>query len=237
MTAHAVRRALRAEADPARAAGVARFFKCGPGEYGEGDVFVGVTVPAVRRIVRRFAELPLEQVDALLTSRIHEERLAALLILVTQFNRTANVGRRRAIFRLYMDRRRHINNWDLVDSSAEHIIGGWLAGKPRLLLDRLARSTHLWSRRMAMVATFHSIKRGDHRDAVRIARILVGDRHDLIHKAAGWMLRETGQRASRQALDDFLARHAATMPRTMLRYAIERLPEADRRRWMRVRPA
>ncbi len=234
MTALALRRALRAEADPGRAAGVARFFKCGPGEYGEGDRFIGVTVPAVRRIVRQFAGLPLDEVDALLTSPIHEERLAALLILVAQFNGSADVRRRRAIFRLYMRRRQHIDNWDLVDSSAEHVVGGWLADKPRHLLDRLARSPHLWSRRIAMVATFHYIKRGEHRDALRIAEILVDDRHDLIQKAVGWMLRETGKRASSEALSGFLARHAATMPRTMLRYAIERLPEAERRKWMRV---
>ena len=226
-----MRRSLRAHAHPSRVPGVTRFFKCGPGEYGEGDVFIGVTVPAQRTIARRFRNLPLAQVEILLTSPVHEERLTALLILVDQFTRGDDRTRGR-IFRLYMRRLRFVNNWDLVDSSAAQIVGGWLADRPRDLLDRLARSQHLWSRRVAMIATFHFIQRGDHRDAIRIATILVNDGHDLIHKATGWMLREVDKRASPAALKAFLNRHAATMPRTMLRYAIERLPEVERRRWM-----
>lgn len=223
-----------------------RFFKCGPGEYGEGDVFIAVTVPAQRAIARQFRDLPLAEVDRLLTSRIHEERLTALIILVDQFTRGDERCRRR-IFALYMKRLRFINNWDLVDTSAAQIVGGSLADKPRPstvlraapsavegrgLLDRLARSTHLWSRRVAMIATFHYIQRGEHRDAIRIATILVNDTHDLIHKAVGWMLREVGKRASEAALTTFLERHAASMPRTMLRYAIEKRPATDRMRWM-----
>lgn len=226
-----VRRALRAHADPARVAGVTRFFKCGPGEYGDGDRFIGVTVPAQRAVARRFRDLPLEDSEALLTSPIHEERLTALCILVDQFTR-GDARTRGRIFRLYMRRLRFINNWDLVDTSAAPIVGAWLEDKPRTLLDRLARSPHLWSRRVAMLATFHYIHRGDHRDAIRIATILVNDRHDLIHKAVGWMLREVDKRASPAALTRFLERHAATMPRTMLRYAIERLPAAKRKLWM-----
>jgi 3-methyladenine DNA glycosylase AlkD len=226
-----VRQALRAHARPDRVAGAMRFFKCGPGEYGEGDVFIAVSVPDQRAIARRFADLPLEDVDTLLTSRIHEERLTALFILVRQFTH-GDERTRRQIFTLYMRRLPFINNWDLVDSSAAQIVGGWLHDKPRGLLDRLARSKHLWSRRVAMIATFHSIQRGDHRDATRIATVLVNDPHDLIHKAAGWMLREMGKRASEGALTEFLERHAATMPRTMLRYAIERRPPAERLRWM-----
>jgi 3-methyladenine DNA glycosylase AlkD len=227
-------------------AGAMRFFKCGPGEYGEGDVFMAVTVPAQRAIARRFRDLPLAEVDRLLTSRIHEERLTALIILVHQFTRGDDRCRRQ-IFALYMKRLRFINNWDLVDTSAAQIVGGWLADRPRPstvlraapsevegrgLLDRLAGSKHLWSRRVAMIATLHDIQRGEHRDAIRIATILVNDRHDLIHKAVGWMLREVGKRASEAALTTFLERHAATMPRTMLRYAIERRPAAERARWM-----
>jgi len=227
----AVRRALKAQARPDRVAGAMRFFKCGPGEYGEGDVFIAVTVPAQRAIARQFADLPLVEVDRLLTSRIHEERLTALLILVHQFTR-GDERRRKQIFALYMKRLRFINNWDLVDTSAAQIVGGWLADRPRGRLDRLARSTHLWSRRVAMIATFNYIQRGDHRDAVRIATILLDDPHDLIHKAAGWMLREVGKRASESALTTFLERHAAMMPRTMLRYAIERRPAAERAHWM-----
>jgi 3-methyladenine DNA glycosylase AlkD len=256
--AAAVRRALTSQAIPDRVAGAMRFFKCGPGEYGEGDVFIAVPVPAQRAIARQFADLPLGEIDTLLRSRIHEERLTALLILVRQFTRGDERVRKR-IFTLYMKRLRFINNWDLVDTSAAQIVGGWLADKRRPSttlragpstglragaseverrghLDRLARSPHLWSRRVAMIATFHYIQRGDHRDAVRIATILVNDPHDLIHKAVGWMLREVGKRASETALTTFLERHAATMPRTMLRYAIERMPVRDRARWMRRRP-
>ena len=229
--AGAVRRALRAQARPDRVAGALRFFKCGPGEYGEGDRFISVTVPAQRGIARTFRNLPLAETDTLLVSAIHEERLTALFILVDQFAR-GDQRLRKQIFSLYMKRLRCINNWDLVDSSAPQIVGGWLADKPRSLLDRLARSPHLWSRRVAMLATFHYIQKGDHRDAIRIATILVNDDHDLIHKAVGWMLREVGKRASARALTTFLETHAATMPRTMLRYAIERLPPAERRRWM-----
>ena len=231
MTATAVRAALRAQSHPTRIAGALRFFKCGPGEYGEGDAFIGVTVPAQRVIARRFRDLPLTESERLLTSPIHEERLTALFILVDQFTRGDERTRGR-IFRLYLRRLRFINNWDLVDSSAAPIVGGWLEDKPRGLLDRLARSKHLWSRRVAIIATFHFIHRGDHRDAIRVATILVNDTHDLIHKAVGWMLREVDKRASHAALTTFLRRHAATMPRTMLRYAIERLPATERRIWM-----
>ena len=236
-----MRRALREQARPQHVAGALRFFKCGPGEYGEGDRFLGVTVPAQRRIARRFRDLPLNETDALLQSPFHEERLTALFILVGQFVRTDDDRIRGRIFRLYMKRLRFINNWDLVDSSAAQIVGGWLADKPassaaggRALLDRLARSPHLWSRRVAMIATLHFISRGEHRDAIRIATRLVHDEHDLIHKAVGWMLREVDKRASPEALRTFLSRHAATMPRTMLRYAIERLPVVERRRWMKM---
>ena len=231
-TAAAVRRALRAQARPEHVAGALRFFKCGPGEYGEGDRFLGVTVPAQRRIGRQFRDLPLNETDTLLRSPIHEERLTALFILVDQFTRADHVRARGPIFRLYMKRLPYINNWDLVDSSAGQIVGGWLVDQPRDLLDRLARSPHLWSRRVAMMATFHFIYRGEHRDAIRIAGLLVHDEHDLIQKAVGWMLREVDKRASPDALTAFLERHAATMPRTMLRYAIERLPPRQRLRWM-----
>jgi 3-methyladenine DNA glycosylase AlkD len=231
-TAAAVRSALRAQSRPDRVAGALRFFKCGPGEYGEGDRFIAVTVPAQRAIARQFRDLPLEETETLLMSPIHEERLTALFILVGQFARGDERTRGR-IYRLYLKRLRFINNWDLVDSSAAQIVGGWLADKPRVMLDRLARSPDLWSRRVAMIATFHYIVRGSHQDAIRIATILVNDDHDLIHKAVGWMLREVDKRASPAALTAFLDRHAATMPRTMLRYAIERLPAKERARWMK----
>jgi len=234
LTAAQVRRALREVADPKRAEGVARYFKVGKGGYGEGDVFIGITVGDQRRIARRFRTLPLDQADKLLTSKIHEERSTALLILVDQFNSSDDASVREKIFRKYIRRLRHVNNWDLVDTSAEHIVGGWLANRDRGLLDSLARSKHLWSRRVAMIATFHFIKRGSAADALRIAKTLLADRHDLIHKAVGWMLREVGKRVDRASLRGFLAKHAATMPRTSLRYAIEHLPAAERTKWMRA---
>lgn len=225
-----VRRALRAHADPVRARHALRYFKTAPGEYGHGDVFIGVTVPAQRAVARQFRSLPLTEVEALLTSPTHEERLTALLILVDQFRKTG-AG---AIYRLFMRRLRWVNNWDLVDTAAPAIVGGWLLDKPRDVLDRLARSQNVWRRRVAMLATLRFIVAGEHRDAIRIATLLVHDEHDLIQKAVGWMLREVGQRASLPALRQFLGRHAATMPRTMLRYAIERLPPAERQRWMHL---
>jgi 3-methyladenine DNA glycosylase AlkD len=229
-----VRKALRDHADPLRAQGAARFFKTGKGGYGEGDMFIGVTVPQQRAIARGHRLLALEHIDRLLRSRIHEERLTALLILVDQFNRSQDERSRQRIFDLYMKRLPFINNWDLVDSSAEHIVGGWLAGRQRDRLDTLARSENLWARRVAMIATFHYIKRGEAADAVRIAAALLDDSHDLIHKAVGWMLREVGKRADAGALTAFLTSHAGRMPRTALRYAIERLPAAERARWMAV---
>ena len=225
---------MRQVATPERAIGAARFFKCGKGEYGEGDVFIGCTVPDQRRIAKQFTTLSLAEADGLLVSKIHEERLTALLILVRQFE-NADERTRGRIFRLYTKRIRFINNWDLVDSSAEYIVGAWLADKDRGLLDKLACSKHLWSRRIAMLATFHYIRQGEETDALRIASALLDDEHDLIHKAVGWMLREIGKRVNEAPLRAFLKRHAATMPRTMLRYAIERLPPAERATWLRAR--
>ena len=233
-TAAAIRRALRELASPERAIGVARFFKTGKGEYGEGDVFIGVTVPEERQVARHFKALPLAEADKLLTSRIHEERITALLILVAQFIATDDERVRGRIFRLYMKRLPHINNWDLVDTSAADIVGRWLADKDRSLLDELAASKHLWTRRVAMIATFHYIKNGSADDALRIAARLLDDEHDLIHKAVGWMLREVGKRVSATKLRTFLKQHAATMPRTALRYAIERFQPDERQRWLRL---
>lgn len=215
-TASEVQRALRASASPKRAAGSARFFKCGKGEYGEGDAFIGVTVPQQRAVARKFAALPLPQVERLLRSKAHEDRLTALLILVHQ----VTVGNLR-----------HVNNWDLVDSSAQVIVGANLDGS-LALLDRLSASKHLWSRRVAMIATFHHVKQGSAAATLRIAARLVRDEHDLVHKAVGWMLREVGKRVGRAPLRKFLQRHAARMPRTMLRYAIEHLSKPEREQWM-----
>lgn len=210
-----------------------RFFRTAPGEYGAGDRFLGLTVPQVRELCRQHAALPLPRVRELLRSRWHEARLLALLILVRAYER-GDARQQARIAKLYLANLAWVNNWDLVDSSAHLILGPYLARRERGLLDRLARSPDLWRRRIAMIATFHYIRQDDFRDALRIARALLRDKHDLIHKASGWMLREIGKR-DEPTLRSFLDRHAAQMPRTMLRYAIERLPTGSRSRYLKLR--
>lgn len=210
---------IRGLADDEHARLLQRFFKTGPGEYGEGDRFLGLRVPQVRRVAREFRTLSLSDVDVLLHSEWHEVRLLALLILVDQYRR-GDAKTRSAIYRLYLANTKHINNWDLVDSSAPYIVGAHLESRSRAPLKRLARSRSLWERRIAVIATFHFIKHDDFDDTVSIVTMLLGDRHDLIHKAAGWALREVGKH-DRAVLRAFLDEHAPEMPRTMLRYAIE----------------
>jgi 3-methyladenine DNA glycosylase AlkD len=207
-----------------------RFFKTGPGEYGEGDAFLGVAMPALRRLAREHEGTSLPVVTALLRSRWHEARMLALLILVRQYRRGSATDRRR-IASLYLRSRRFINNWDLIDVTAEHILGPAWADDDRGWLTRLASSPRVWDRRLAVMTTFHDIKRGRFGRTLALAERLLGDRHDLVHKAVGWMLREIGKR-DRRAEERFLHRHAAHMPRTMLRYAIERLPVDRRRRYL-----
>jgi 3-methyladenine DNA glycosylase AlkD len=224
--------ALRALGDAQTARFLQGYFQTQPGGYGAGDVFIGVRVPVVRRLARRFCGLPPAALRRLLRSKIHEERLAALLIMVAQFSR-GDAGQRAALLRLYLDHTRHINNWDLVDASAPGIVGAAVADTGRdTLLDELARSGSVWERRIAIIATLHLIRRGDVRPALRIAKALLGDEHDLIHKAAGWMLREAEKRQP-AALRTFLDRHCRRMPRTMLRYAIERLEPAERQAYLK----
>ena len=228
----AIRDRLRALADPEQAANLQRFFKTGPGEYGEGDVFIGVKVPQIRALVRDFEGFDIASAAALLGSDVHEERMLALLLLVRRFERSKDAQERQQIFDLYLGSSAHINNWDLVDVTAPQIVGGWLADRDRAVLRRLARSELLWDRRIAMIATFYFIRRGDFDDALAIARILVADGHDLIHKAVGWMLREIGQR-DLEAEEAFLTRHYRKMPRTMLRYAIEKFEEPKRQAYLK----
>jgi 3-methyladenine DNA glycosylase AlkD len=232
-TAGAVRRDLRKVATSERAALNRWFFKTGPGEYGAGDRFLGVTVPQIRAIARRYESLSLSAIVTLLKSPWHEERLFALLILVSQYAR-GDESTRRALHQTYVRHIRWVNNWDLVDSSAEMLVGAHLAARSRRPLRRLATSRNVWERRIAMIATYHYIKKGEFEDALAIAQLLVKDEHDLIHKAVGWMLREVGKR-DRAVEEKFLRRHAHHMPRTMLRYAVERFPERLRHRYLRVR--
>jgi 3-methyladenine DNA glycosylase AlkD len=231
VTARELRARLAERADPVRIPVLQRFFKTGRGEYADGDVFIGVTVPHVRAVCRACRDVAIGAAVDLLRSRVHEERLLALLLLVEAFRR-GTAGQRREIYRQYLANTRHINNWDLVDVSAPAIAGGWLQGRSRAPLRRLARSTSLWERRIAIVATFQFIRAGEFDDTFRIADILLTDPHDLIHKAVGWMLREVGNRdgAAERA---FLEGRCQRMPRTMLRYAIERFPDRERRHYLR----
>ena len=232
MTAAAIVKRLRAVATPGKAAVLSRFFKTGPGQYGEGDRFLGVMVPEQRRIAKESRELPLAEVGKLLSSPYHEVRLTGFLVLTYAFER-ADAGRRRAIYEFTLAQRAALNNWDLVDVTVPAIIGGWLLERPaeRKLLRKFAKSPDLWERRLAIVSTHAFIRAGDFADTLAISETLLGDPHDLIHKATGWMLREVGKR-DEAVLRGFLSAHAARMPRTMLRYAIERLPEAERKAWL-----
>ncbi|MFO7302670.1 MAG: DNA alkylation repair protein [Acidobacteriota bacterium] len=226
-----VRRELRRLADPARAATLARFFQTQPGGYGEGDRFLGLRVPQVRTVVRSCHTLDRQAVTELLRSPWHEERLLALLILVEQYRRGSEADRD-DIHRTYLAHTRFINNWDLVDVSAEHIVGAHLDPADLQLLERLAASSSIWERRIAMLATFHWIRKGRVAPALHVARLLLNDREDLIHKAVGWMLREAHRRDP-EAVERFLRRHYRSMPRTMLRYAIERFPPEKRQRYLK----
>ena len=219
----------------AAAAGfAARFFKTGKGEYGEGDRFLGIRVPALRALARDFRDAGIEVALPLLKSGWHEARVLGLMLLVRIYQRGDEKTQKR-IYDLYLKSSRFINNWDLVDLSAEHIVGAWLAGKPaerKRVLNRLARSESLWERRIAMLATFHYIKRGDYSETMRLAEIMLNDQEDLVQKAVGWMLREVGKRIGEEQEESFLKRHYREMPRTMLRYAIERFAEPKRKRYL-----
>ncbi|MEI8289234.1 MAG: DNA alkylation repair protein [Verrucomicrobiota bacterium] len=232
MNVSGLRTRLKELASPADAKFLQRFFKTGPGEYGEGDRFIGIRVPVTRKLAREFRDLPRREVVALLQSPIHEERLLALIILVNASQRGDDAERAK-IFKLYLAQLDRVNNWDLVDSSAPYIVGPHLLNRSRKILFRLARSQSLWHRRVAVLATLHFIRQGDFTDTLRLAERLRDDEHDLMHKATGWMLREIGKRHV-AVLRSFLDQHAALMPRTMLRYAIEKLSERERRRYLRA---
>jgi 3-methyladenine DNA glycosylase AlkD len=233
MKAADVRKELKSMADPDKAAILQRFFKTGLGQYGEGDIFIGVMVPQSRQVAKKFSQLPLGEVRTLLYSRIHEERLVALLILARRYSSASSSREKEEIVKFYLDHIKQVNNWDLVDLSAPNILGAELVYRDRRLLYRLAGSENVWERRIAILATHHFIRNGDFSDTLKIAEMLLHDRHDLIHKAAGWMLREVGKRDA-AAEETFLEKHYSVMPRTMLRYAIERLPESKRRRYKKA---
>lgn len=222
---------IRKSASPVKANASQWFFKTGKGQYGEGDVFLGLTVPETRKLVKNYHDLSLNDVEKLLHSKYHEERLIAVLVLVEQF-RKADEKLQKQIYDYYLANTKYINNWDIVDSSAHKVIGAYLRNKDRSVLQKLAHSESLWERRIAIIATFAFIANHEHKDTLAIADILLGDKHDLIQKAVGWSLREVGKRISQNIEEEFLKTRYTNMPRTMLRYAIERFPEEKRKAYL-----
>lgn len=217
--------------NPGKAKILGRFFKCGQGEYGAGDKFLGITVPEQRKIVKKYFQIiEIGELEKLLKSKFHEARLTALLMLVEKFVR-GEEKLKNQIYKLYLKNAKRVNNWDLVDLSAPRIIGGYLLNKDRKILYRLAKSKNLWERRIAVLAMFMFIREKDFTDALKIAEILLNDKHDLIHKAVGWMLREIGKR-NPKVEENFLKKYYKKMPRTMLRYAIEKFPEKKRQYYL-----
>ena len=230
MTAKKIHLALTKLGDPEIAAHSMRFFKTGPGEYGEGDRFLGIRVPVLRKKAKEFKDTPISETLTVLKSAFHEERLFALFLLVEKFS-IGQADEKKEIYELYLQNTEHINNWDLVDSSAGHIVGKYLVDKDKQPLYRLAAANNLWERRIATIATFPMIKANDFETALDISRILLKDEEDLIHKAVGWMLREIGKR-DMSVENGFLQRHYRDMPRTMLRYATEKFPSKERKRYL-----
>ncbi|MEA3398985.1 MAG: DNA alkylation repair protein [Patescibacteria group bacterium] len=200
-----------------------RFFKTKKGEYGEGDIFLGVTVPESRKIAKKYRDISFTEISKTLKSKYHEVRLVAILILIERYKKDE-----KRVFDFYLKNIKYINNWDLVDLSAYKIVGNYLLNKDKKILEKLAKSDDLWQRRIAIVSTFAFINNGSDKWTQKIAKILINDPHDLIHKANGWMLREAGKKVSETNLYLFLNKYGLHMPRTMLRYTIERLPEKKR---------
>jgi 3-methyladenine DNA glycosylase AlkD len=227
---------LKKVSSPKKAQILQRFFKTGPGEYGEGDVFLGVTVPQQRELVKKYwSDINLKDVENLLHSKIHEYRLTVLLILVKKFEQAfkkEDLKLQTQIFILYLKNTKYINNWDLVDLSAPNIIGFYLRDKDRSILYKLAISKNLWERRISILATYSFIQKGESKDTLKISEILLKDKEDLIHKAVGWMLREVGKRIDQNIEESFLKKYYQIMPRTMLRYAIERFKESKRKKYL-----
>ena len=230
MTSKHISKILRDLANPRIAEHSQRFFQTGKGEYGEGDQFLGIRVPVLREQAKIYEDVALKEVQSLLKSAFHEERLCALLLLVRKFSKGSE-GERASIYQIYLNNTQYINNWDLVDSSAYHIVGAYLSDKDRQTLDKLSESDNLWERRIAIVSTFYSIRKHQFEETLNLSKRLLADEEDLIHKAVGWMLREIGKRdlAVEKA---FLKVHYKAMPRTMLRYAIEKFPQPERKQYL-----
>ena len=227
-----IKAALEKLSTQQKAKTTARFFKTGKGEYGEGDIFIGVTMPEQRVVARQHLQANFAHIRKLLSCKVHEHRLTALIILVEQYKQT-NVKRREQIVAFYLKNLKQVNNWDLVDCSAPYILGEYLIAHPtkRKMLLRMVKSSNLWERRIAMVATLAFIRNQEFTHTLKLAQQLLGDTHDLMHKATGWMLREVGKKNQR-TLEEFLNKHAHRMPRTILRYAIERMEEGKRKQYL-----
>lgn len=223
---------LREIATPEIAEHSQQFFKTGKGEYGEGDQFLGIRVPNIRKVARQFKQLSLTETEKLLHSKYHEERLCALIIMTNRAKK-ADPEEQQQLYELYLKNMKYINNWDLVDTSAEHVVGRYLIENDRSVLYTLAQSGNLWERRIAIMSTFHFIKNDEFADTLAIEEILLSDEHDLIHKASGWMLREVGNRDI-DVEEKFLNKYIQQMPRTMLRYAIEKFPEDKRQEYLKL---
>lgn len=228
-----LKKELKENSDLEKAKLSQRFFKTGKGEYGEGQKFLGIDTPTKSKIAKKYTELSLEDLQNLLESNIHDYKFIALVILINKFQK-ADEKERKEIFDLYIKNTKNINNWDLVDISAPHIVGQYLLNKDRKILYKLAKSENLWEKRISIISTFSFIRENQFEDTLKISEILLNDEHDLIHKAVGWMLREVGNR-DRKVEEKFLTKHYKNMPRTMLRYAIEKFPENLRKSYLESR--
>ena len=231
MVINNLKKDLQKIADKDKAKILQRFFKTGKGQYGEGDVFIGGKVPDQRKVAKNYPDLTLEEIQELLSSKIHEYRLTSLFILIGKYKKS-NEKKKKEIFNFYLKNTKNINNWDLVDLSAPNIVGDYLLDKKRDILYKLSKSKSLWGRRIAILATAAFIRNNEFKDTLNISEILLNDKHDLIHKAVGWMLREVGKR-NQNSEEEFLKKHYKTMPRTMLRYSIERFDEKKRKFYMK----
>ncbi|UZJ40930.1 DNA alkylation repair protein [Prosthecochloris sp. SCSIO W1101] len=230
ITAEEIHRVLESVADPVIAEHSRHFFKTGEGEYGEGDLFHGIRVPVLRKYARKYQSISLAEARHLLASPFHEERFFALLVLMRKFEK-GDSTLRETIYTLYLDNLKFVNNWDLVDISAPYIVGPWLEKRDKGVLYRLAQSEVLWERRVAILSTFHCVRKNNFNEALTISELLIHDPEDLIHKAVGWVLREIGKR-NVSVEKAFLGKHYRDMPRTMLRYAIERFPKGERKKYL-----
>ena len=203
---------------------LSRFFKTGKGQYGEGDLFLGITVPISRKIAQKYSEIEFTEIQELIKNKYHEVRLISLLLLVHKYKKSNKDFEKKKIYNFYLKNTKYINNWDLVDLSAHYIVGDYLLNKDRKILEKLAKSKNIWERRISIISTFAFIYKDESDWTFKIVKLLINDEHDLIQKACGWMLREVGKRVSERDLINFLDQHSHKMPRTMLRYSIERLP-------------